>query len=254
MIVIKSKREIDLMRRAGAIVYETHQILKEHIKVGITTEELDKIAYDYIVSCDATPSFKGYGGFPATLCTSVNDEVVHGIPGKYKLKDGDIISIDIGACYQGYHGDSAWTYEVGEVDEETKRLMKLTEESLFVGLSQVKPGNRVGDISAAIGEFANKHNLGVVEELTGHGVGSSLHEDPHIPNFGKASTGPKLKAGMTLAIEPMLNLGTANIIMLDDGWTIKTADKKNSAHYEHTIVVTEDGYDILTTKMEESNG
>ncbi len=254
MIVIKSKREIDLMRRAGEIVYETHQLLKTRIRVGISTEELDKIAYDYIVSCDAVPSFKGYGGFPATLCTSVNNQVVHGIPGKYRLKDGDIISIDIGACYKGYHGDSAWTYEVGNVDLETKRLLELTEKSLFVGLEQVKPGNRVGDISAAIGSFAKEHGLGIVKELTGHGIGSSLHEDPHIPNYGMAGVGPKLKPGMTLAIEPMLNLGSAKIIMLDDEWTIETADGKMSAHYEHTIVVTEDGYDILTTKMEETNG
>ncbi len=254
MIVIKSKREIDLMRRAGEIVYETHQLMKRSIRVGITTGELDKIAYDYIVSCDATPSFKGYHGFPATLCTSVNNQVVHGIPNKYKLKDGDIISIDIGACYQGYHGDSAWTYKVGNVDSKTEKLMELTEEALFVGLDQVKPGNRVGDISSAIGEFAKQHNLGVVKELSGHGVGSSLHEDPNIPNYGKANTGSVLKPGMTLAIEPMLNLGTANIIMLDDGWTIETADGENSAHYEHTVVVTEDGYDILTTKMEENNG
>ncbi len=254
MIIIKSEREINIMRRAGEIVYETHQLLKKHIRVGITTNELDKIAYDYIISCDAIPSFKGYHDFPATLCTSVNNQVVHGIPSDYSLKDGDIISIDIGALYQGYHGDSAWTYEVGNVDSDTKELLKLTEEALFVGLEQVKPGNKVGDISSAIGAFAKKHNLGVVRELTGHGIGSSLHEDPHIPNYGIANTGQKLKAGMTLAIEPMLNRGTANIIMLDDGWTIETADKKNSAHYEHTIVVTDDGYDILTTKMEEVNG
>lgn len=254
MIVIKSKREIDLMRRAGEIVYETHQLLKTRICVGISTEELDKIAYDYIVSCDAVPSFKGYNGFPATLCTSVNNQVVHGIPGKYRLKDGDIISIDIGACYKGYHGDSAWTYEVGNVNSETKRLLELTEKALFVGLEQVKPGNRIGDISAAIGSFAKEHNLGVVRELTGHGIGSALHEDPHIPNYGMAGVGTKLKPGMTLAIEPMLNLGTAKIIMLDDEWTIETADGLMSAHYEHTIVVTEDGYDILTTKMEDTNG
>ncbi|MFV0499347.1 MAG: type I methionyl aminopeptidase [Bacilli bacterium] len=254
MIVIKSNREIELMRRAGEIVYETHQQLKKRICVGITTRELDKIAYDYIVSCDATPSFKGYGGFPSTLCTSVNDEVVHGIPSDYKLKDGDIISIDIGACYQGYHGDSAWTYEVGKVDIETKRLLDLTKEALFVGLEQVKPGNRIGDISHAIGVFAKEHNLGVVKELTGHGVGSKLHEDPHIPNYGKKDTGAKLKPGMTLAIEPMLNLGTANIGIEADGWTVKTLDGKQSAHYEHTIVVTNTGYDILTTKMEGKNG
>ncbi len=254
MIIIKSAREIELMRKAGNIVYEAHQLLKSHIKVGVSTKELDKIAYNYIVSCNATPSFKGYNGFPATICASVNEQVVHGIPGGYRLKDGDIISIDIGACYKGYHGDSAWTYEVGNVCEDVKSLLKLTEEALFVGLDQVKPGNRIGDISSAIGNFATKHNLGIVKELTGHGVGASLHEDPHIPNYGKENTGAKLKAGMTLAIEPMLNLGTANIVLLDDEWTVVSADKKPSAHYEHTVVVTETGYDILTTKMEDLNG
>lgn len=254
MIIIKSKREIDLMRRAGEIVYETHQLMKENIHIGITTKELDKIAYDYITSCDATPSFKGYNGFPATICASVNNQVVHGIPGDYKLKNGDIISIDIGACYKGYHGDSAWTYTVGEVSEDVLKLVELTEEALFVGLSQVKPGNRVGDICASIGEFAAKHNLGIVRELSGHGVGSSIHEDPQIPNYGKFGTGAKLKPGMTLAIEPMLNLGSAKVVMLDDDLTIETADDSMSAHFEHTVVVTEEGYDILTTKMEDLNG
>lgn len=254
MIVIKSDREINLMRRAGSIVYETHQLLKKHLRVGITTKELDSIAYDYIISCDAIPSFKGYNGFPGTLCVSVNNQVVHGIPGNYKLKDGDIVSIDIGACYKGYHGDSAWTYAIGSIDEETDRLMRLTEEALFIGLGQVKPGNRIGDISNAIEEFASINKLGIVRELTGHGIGSKLHEDPAIPNYGKADSGAKLKAGMTLAIEPMLNLGSANIVLLDDEWTIETADGAMSAHYEHTVVVTDDGYEILTTKMEENNG
>ncbi len=251
MIVIKSAREIKLMKRAGEIVYETHQLMKKNIRVGITTKELDEIAYKYIVSCDAIPSFKGYHGFPATICASVNEQVVHGIPSNYKLKDGDIISIDIGACYKGYHGDSAWTYEVGSVCNSVKKLLDLTKQSLFIGLEQVKPGNRIGDISNAIMEFANKHSLGIVRELTGHGVGASLHEEPHIPNYGQANTGAKLKPGMTLAIEPMLNLGSAAITVLDDDWTIETVDKKPSAHFEHTVVVTETGYDILTTKMEE---
>ncbi len=254
MVSIKSDREINLMRRAGEIVYETHQELKKHIKPGITTKQLDKIAYDYILSCDAKASFKNYQGFPAAICASVNEVVVHGIPNDDKLKAGDIISIDIGANYKGYHGDSAWTYAVGEISENAAQLMKLTEESLFVGLDQVKPGNKVGDVSHAIGEFAKKHNLGVVKELTGHGIGTSLHEDPHIPNYGTPNTGVTLKPGMTIAIEPMLNLGNAAIGVLDDGWTIVTKDSKLSAHYEHTVVVTEDGYDILTLKMEETNG
>ncbi len=242
------------MRKAGNIVYETHQLMKKHVRVGVTTKELDEIAYNYIVSCGATPSFKGYNGFPATICASVNEQVVHGIPSGYKLKDGDIISIDIGACYKGYHGDSAWTYEVGNVSDEVKNLLKLTKEALFIGLEQVKPGNRVGDISNAIEVFATDNKLGIVRELTGHGVGASLHEEPHIPNYGKENTGAKLKPGMTLAIEPMLNLGTAKIVILDDDWTIETVDKQPSAHYEHTVVVTETGYDILTTKMEDLNG
>ncbi len=254
MIIIKSTREIELMRKAGSIVYETHQLLKKHIDIGITTKELDEIAYKFIISQDATPSFKGYHGFPSTLCTSVNNQVVHGIPSDYKLKNGDIISVDIGACYKGYHGDSAWTYAVGDVDNETLKLMELTEEALYIGLEQVKPGNRIGDISNAIEVFSKANNLGVVKELTGHGIGADLHEDPHIPNYGSSGSGAKLKPGMTLAIEPMLNLGTAKIIVLDDKWTIETADGKNSAHYEHTVVVTEDGYDILTTKMEDLNG
>lgn len=254
MIIVKSAREIELMRRAGEIVYETHQLMKQNVRVGITTKELDEIAYNYIVSCDATPSFKGYHGFPATICASVNEQVVHGIPGNYKLKDGDIISIDIGACYKGYHGDSAWTYEVGTVSDEVKKLLELTEQSLYKGLEQVKPGNRVGDISNAIMQFANEHNLGIVKELTGHGIGASLHEDPPIPNYGSANTGAKLKEGMVLAIEPMLNLGSARVVLLDDDWTIETKDGKPSAHYEHTVVVCETGYDILTTKMEEVNG
>ncbi len=254
MISIKSKREIDLMRRAGEIVYETHQELKKFIKPGVTTNKLDDIANKYIISCDAIPSFKGYQGFPATICASVNEVVVHGIPNDIKLKDGDIISIDIGAKYKGYHGDSAWTYKVGSVSEEASKLLELTEEALFKGLAMVKPGNYVGDIAHAIGTFAKENKLGIVRELTGHGIGSNLHEDPHIPNFGKEKTGPKLKAGMTIAIEPMLNLGGAAIRMLNDQWTIVTEDNSLSAHFEHTVVVTDNGYEILTLKMEEING
>lgn len=249
MITIKSEREIELLRIAGNIVYETHQYLKQYIKPGITTLELDMLAEEFIRSKDAIPSFKGYDGFPGSICASVNEQVVHGIPGKYKLKDGDIISIDIGACYKGYHGDSAWTYEVGNVSEDKKSLLLLTEQALFEGLNQVKPGNRIGDISFAIEDYANKHNLGVVKELVGHGVGTSIHEDPDVPNFGTRGTGPRLKKGMVLAIEPMLNLGSPNIVMLDDNWTIETEDYSPSAHFEHTVVVTDDGYEILTGVM-----
>lgn len=246
MINIKSPREIELLRIAGKIVGDTHNYLKPYIKPGITTKELDTLAYNFIISKSATPSFLNYDGFPATICTSVNEEVVHGIPSDYKLKNGDIISIDIGACYKGYHGDSAWTYKVGEITEEKANLMKWTEESLYVGLEQVKPGNRIGDIGFAIEQFAKQHHLGVVKELVGHGVGTSVHEDPDVPNYGQKNTGPLIKEGMVLAIEPMLTLGSPNIVMLDDDWTIETEDYSPSAHYEHTVVVTHDGYEILT--------
>lgn len=248
MISIKTSREIELMRIAGSIVGETHKYLIPYIKPGITTKELDELAYNFIISKHATPSFKGYDGYPGSICTSINEEVVHGIPGMRKLKEGDIISIDIGACYKGYHGDSAWTYKVGHVSKEKEYLMKHTEESLFVGLNQIKEGARVGDIGNAIENYAREHKLGVVKELVGHGVGSNLHEMPDIPNYGKKETGPLLKEGMVIAVEPMLNLGTPNIYILDDDWTIITADNKPSAHFEHTVLVTKDGFEILTKR------
>jgi len=248
MISIKTKREIEFMRVAGEIVGDTHKYLQQFIKPGITTKELDQLAYNYIISRDAYPSFKGYDGYPGSICTSVNEEVVHGIPSDYRLRDGDIISIDIGACYKGYHGDSAWTYPVGKITSEKESLLKHTEESLFVGLSVIKDGARVGDIGYAISEVAKQYNLGVVKELVGHGVGSNLHELPDVPNYGKKGTGPILKEGMVIAVEPMLNLGTPNIYLLDDDWTIITADDKPSAHFEHTVLVTKDGYEILTKR------
>ncbi len=246
LITIKSDREIELMKKAGNIVYQTHQYLKPFLKEGITTKELDRLAEDFIRKHDATPSFKGYEGFPASICTSINNQVVHGIPGNRKLKNGDIISIDIGACYKGFHGDSAWTHPVGEIDSDKKYLLEHTEKALYEGIKQVKPGNRVGDIAYAIEQYAIKHNLGVVKELVGHGVGTSVHEDPEVPNYGKKGTGTLLKEGMVIAIEPMLNLGTADIYMLDDDWTIETDDGMPSAHFEHTVAVTKDGYQILT--------
>lgn len=248
MITIRTKEEIEILREAGRIVAETHAYLAKYIKPGITTEELDKLAYDFIISKGATPSCLGYEGFPATLCTSINEEVVHGIPGPRKLKDGDIITIDIVACYKGYHGDSAWTYAVGKVDDGKKYIMEHTEKALFEGLKMIKPGNRIGDISNAIETYAKDHHLGVVRELVGHGVGTDMHESPDVPNFGKAKTGPLLKEGMVIAVEPMLTLGSRYIYILDDDWTIITADGKPSAHYEHTVVVTKDGYEILTKR------
>ena len=248
MISIKSDDEIELLRIAGKITGDTHNYLKQFIKPGITTGELDKLAYDYIISRGCTPSFKGYDGFPGTICASVNDEVVHGIPGNRVLQEGDIITIDTGACYKGYHGDSAWTYPVGKISEKCENLLKWTEESLFEGLSVIKDGARVGDIGCAVSKCAKRHNLGVVRELVGHGVGSDVHEEPDVPNYGFAGTGPVLKEGMVIAVEPMLNLGTPKIYILDDDWTIITADGKPSAHFEHTVLVTKDGYEILTKR------
>ncbi len=248
MITIKSAREIELMREAGRIVALTHEELKKHIKPGISTLELDRIAEKTIRSYGAIPSFKGYGGFPGSICASINEVVVHGIPKeKTILKEGDIIAIDIGAQYKGYHGDSAWSYPVGKISEEDQRLLDDTEKSLFVGLEQAKPGNRLTDISHAIEAYLKPKGYGIVEDYTGHGLGSHLHEDPAIPNYGEAGHGPILKAGMTLAIEPMVNLGSKRVRVLLDNWTAVTVDKKKSAHFEHSIVITDNGYEILTT-------
>ena len=246
MITIKSKREIELLRVAGNIVYKTHQYLKPYLKPGITTQEIDDLADKYIRSLDATPSCKGYNGFPAAICISVNDEIVHGIASSKKLQDGDIVTLDICACYKGYHGDSAWSYKVGEIDEEKEHLMKYTEKALFVGLKEVKPGNRIGDIGAAVYDYATSKGLGVVRELCGHGVGSNLHEDPEIPNYGTRNTGPRIKEGMVFAVEPMLTAKSPDIEILDDEWTVVTEDHHPAAHFEHTVVVTKDGYEILT--------
>ena len=250
MITIKSEREIELMLEAGKMVSMTHQYLKNFIKAGITTKELDRLAEEYIRKMGGVPTCKGYEGFPATLCTSVNDTVVHGIPDNYKLKDGDIITIDMVIGYKGYQGDAAWTYAVGNISDDKKYLMEHTEKALYEGVKQVKPGNHIGDISAAVESYANKHNLGVVKELCGHGIGREMHEDPEVPNYGTAGTGPKLREGMVICIEPMLNLGTADIYILDDDWTIKTDDGMPAAHYEHTILVTKDGYEILTPRLD----
>src|SRR5690625_370716 len=246
MIILKTPREIDIMREAGKIVALTHEELKKHVKPGITTKELDRIAEEFIQSKGATPSFKGYNGFRGSICTSVNEELVHGIPGNRTLKEGDVISIDIGANYNGYHGDSAWTYPVGEIDEETKKLLEVTEASLYEGIKQVKPGHRLTDISHAIESYVNPYGYTIVREYGGHGIGQGLHEDPHISNFGPPNKGPRLKEGMVLAIEPMVNLGERYVKTLSDQWTVVTEDGKNCAHFEHTVSVTKDGYEILT--------
>lgn len=251
MITIKSKKEIELMRQAGMMVSKTHQYLKPYIKKGITTKELDRLAENFIRSMGGVPSCKGYEGFPATLCTSVNSTVVHGIPSNEKLKDGDIISVDMVIGYKGYQGDAAWTYAVGEISEEKKYLMEHTEKALYEGIKEVKPGARIGDISHAVEVYAKEHNLGIVRELGGHGIGRDMHEDPFVPNYGSKGRGPSLKEGMVICIEPMLNLGKADIYVLDDDWTIKTRDGKPAAHYEHTVLVTKDGYEILTPRLDE---
>ena len=248
MISIKSKREIELLRIAGNIVYQTHQYLRPFIKEGITTKEIDRLGEEFIREHGCTPSFKGYNDYPASICTSINQEVVHGIPSDRKLRNGDIITLDIGACYKGYHGDSAWTYAVGEISDERKYLMEHTEKSLYEGLSVIKAGARVGDIGHAVQTYAEAHNLGVVRELVGHGVGTKVHEEPDVPNYGKAGTGPILQEGMCLCIEPMVLEGKKETRTLGDGWTVKSRDGKLTCHYENTVVVTKDGYEIITMK------
>lgn len=246
MIICKTEREIDIMREAGKIVALTHQELVKHIQPGITTKQLDTIAEKVIRSYGAEPSFKGYNGFTGSICASVNEELVHGIPGKRVLKEGDIISLDIGAKYNGYHGDSAWTYPVGEISEDDKKLLEVTEVSLFKGLEEAKPGERLSNISHAIQSYVEPFGFSIVREYVGHGVGQSLHEDPQIPNYGPSGKGPRLRPGMVLAIEPMVNAGKRYVKTLADNWTVVTTDGKNCAHFEHTIVITDTGYEILT--------
>jgi len=246
MIVCKSAAELEYMREAGRIVAETHRLLKQAIKPGVTTAELDKLAEEYIRSQGAVPSFKGYNQFPASICASVNDELVHGIPGPRVLNEGDIISIDIGAQYRGYHGDSAWTYPVGEISDEHRRLLEVTERSLMEGLKHVKAGVRLYTVSHAIQRVIEEAGMSVVREYVGHGIGARLHEEPQIPNYGIPDRGPRLKPGMTLAIEPMVILGERFVRTLEDNWTVVTADGSWCAHFEHTVAVTEDGCEILT--------
>lgn len=246
MIICKSQTEIAIMREAGRIVALTHQELAKWIEPGITTKEIDAIAEKVIRKHEAIPSFKGYNGFPASICASVNEELVHGIPGNRKLVEGDIISIDIGAQYRGYHGDSAWTYAVGQITAGDQKLLDVTRESLFKGLEQASPTARLSDISHAIEAYVLPFGFSIVREYVGHGVGKQLHEEPQIPNYGPPGRGPRLKPGMVLAIEPMVNAGERHVVTLEDDWTVVTLDGKNCAHFEHTIVITEDGYEILT--------
>ncbi|HOI85395.1 MAG TPA: type I methionyl aminopeptidase [Acholeplasmataceae bacterium] len=252
MILIKSQREIELMREAGRILDLTRQLLEKHIKPGVSTLQLDALAEEHIRSLGAIPSFKGYHGFPGSICTSINEVVVHGIPSmKHILKEGDIITLDFGVNYKGYHADSATTYPVGQVSPEIKQLLEVTEKSLYIGLEQAKPGNYISDISYAIESFVKPFGYGIVEEFTGHGIGRDLHEEPYVPNFGKPKQGPVMKPGMTFCVEPMINLGTKRVKILSDNWTTVTSDRKPSAHFEHMIVITETGYEILTIAKKE---
>ena len=246
MIICKTPREIEIMREAGKIVALTHQELQKHIAPGITTKGLDEIADRFIRQHDAVPSFKGYNGFRGSICASVNEELVHGIPGNRTLIDGDIISIDIGANYNGYHGDSAWTYPIGSISADTQKLLDVTEESLFLGLKEAKPGDRLSNISHAVQTFVEGNGFSIVREYVGHGVGQDLHEAPQIPHYGPPNKGPRLKPGMVLAIEPMVNAGSRYVNTLSDNWTVVTVDGKLCAHFEHTIAITESGYEILT--------
>jgi len=246
MIILKSQREINYLRDAGQVVAQTLEEVRKAVRPDVTTQELDQIAEEYIKSCGATPAFKGYHGFPGNICASVNEEVVHGIPGLRKLKNGDNVSIDIGAVINGYYGDAAITVPVGEVDAQVQQLLDITEQSLYKGIEQAIAGNRLGDISHAVQAHAEKYGYGVVRDFVGHGIGRNMHEDPQIPNYGIPGRGPRLKSGMTLAIEPMINMGTQEVRVLDDGWTVVTTDGKRSAHFEHTIAITPEGPEILT--------
>lgn len=246
MITIKSMNEIEKMRQAGRLVALTHRELKKYIHPGITTKELDEHAEKFIRSFGAIPSFKGYNGFSGSVCTSVNEELVHGIPGPRKLIEGDIISVDIGVYLEGFHGDSAWTYPVGKISAEAARLLEVTEASLFEGLSVLKAGVRLGDLGSRIQAVAEDAGFSIVQEYAGHGVGRELHEQPTIPNYGLAGRGLRLKSGMTLAIEPMVNMGSRFVHTLDDDWTVVTTDGSLCAHFEHTTLITEEGYEILT--------
>ena len=246
MIIIKNNKEIDLMRNAGRIVAETLLCVEKKVKPGITTAELDSIAEEFITKHGAKPSFKGLYGFPASLCISVNEQVVHGIPGDYVLKEGDIISVDCGAEINGFHGDAARTFAVGDISEEAKKLISVTEGSFFKGMEFAKVGNRLSDISHAIQSYVEASGFSVVRDFVGHGIGKEVHEDPEVPNFGRPGRGPKLTAGMALAIEPMVNIGTYRVTTLGDDWTVVSADRSLSAHYENTIVILPNGPEILT--------
>ena len=245
-IIVKSPREIEFMRKAGKITAGARTIARQAIRDGVTTEQIDQEVYNYITKSGATPSFLHYGGFPASACISVNEELIHGIPGPRVIRTGDIVSVDVGAKIHGFHGDCAGTCPCGEVSEEAKELMRVTRESFFVGIKYAKAGNRLGDIGAAIQEYVERHGYSIVREYVGHGVGADLHEAPEVPNYGRAGHGPRLVKGMTIAVEPMVNAGGAAIRVLDNDWTVVTVDGRLCAHYENTICITDGEPEILT--------
>lgn len=246
MIILKTKREIEVMRKAGRLVAQSHELVRKYIKPGVTTKELDQLVEEFLRSQNAIPTFKGYGGFPFSICASVNEEVVHGFPSDRKLAEGDIVSIDIGATFEGYVGDSAKTFYVGEVEDEKRRLVEATRQSFYEGIKFAKTSYRLSDISHAIQAYAESQGFSVVRDFVGHGVGKNMHESPQIPNFGKPGKGPRLQEGMVLAIEPMINAGAYHVKVLDNDWTVVTVDGRPSAHYEHTVAITDGEPELLT--------
>ena len=246
MITLKSAHEIELMRRAGKITAAARALARDMVKPGVTTAQIDKAVFQFIEDQGATPSFLHYNGYPASVCVSVNDEIIHGIPGKRVLQDGDIVSVDVGAFIGGFHGDCAGTYPCGQVSDEALRLIRVTQQSFFEGIKYAREGCRLSDISAAVQAYVEANGFSIVREYVGHGIGRKMHEPPEVPNYGKPGHGPRLLRGMTIAVEPMVNAGSAGILQMPDGWTVKTADGKNAAHYENTIVITAGEPELLT--------
>ena len=246
MITLKSPHEIELMRRAGKITAAARALARDMVKPGVTTAQIDKAVFQFITEQGATPSFLHYNGYPASVCVSVNDEIIHGIPGKRVLQEGDIVSVDVGAFIGGFHGDCAGTYPCGQVSDEALRLIRVTQQSFFEGIKYAREGYRLSDISAAVQAYVEANGFSVVREYVGHGIGHQMHEAPEVPNYGKPGHGPRLLRGMTIAVEPMVNAGTAAIRQMPDGWTVRTADGKNAAHYENTVLITDGEPELLT--------
>ena len=246
MITLKSAHEIELMRRAGKITAAARALARDMVKPGVTTAQIDKAVFQFIEDQGATPSFLHYNGYPASVCVSVNDEIIHGIPGKRVLQEGDIVSVDVGAFIGGFHGDCAGTYPCGQVSDEALRLIRVTQQSFFEGIKYAREGCRLSDISAAVQAYVEANGFSIVREYVGHGIGRKMHEPPEVPNYGKPGHGPRLLRGMTIAVEPMVNAGSAAILQMPDGWTVKTADGKNAAHYENTILITAGEPELLT--------